>query len=1329
MSYASLHLHTDMSNIRMLDSLNQLPLVFEKAYELKLKGVAITDHEALCNHVKAIQYVKNKRKNTQGEEQQYWNDFKLILGNEIYLTRNDLTKENYVKGSDKYFHFILLAKDEEGHEQLRELSSRAWKRSFKQFIERVPTYKRDIEEVVGSNPGHIIASTACLGSEFAHLIVEYMNNGHKTANKIDEFVNWCQKQFGKDNFYIELQSADSQDQAKYNKCALAYCKAKGLEPIITTDAHYINREDRPIHKAYLNAGEGDREVDEFYSGTYMQSVDDMRSYVIPQGMAEGDLQWMLKNTIKVANRIEQYDLYHQEIVPKVKLEEEYSYPKEIEDLIKEKNYINKFINSESEQDKYYIKGILYNLSIKIEKERWREYIEQIEKEVAEVWEITLKIGNELSSYFNTVKKVTDIMWTEGDSLVGVSRGSAGGFVTNYLLGITQMDPIHYKINNLYWRFIHRDRPELPDVDIDGQASKKEKVFDALRRYFQSIGGDIYNIATFGTESSKAALQTAARGLGYDNDIGTYLSSLVPIDRGKVRELKQCYYGDEEKEFAPIPQFIKAMNQYKDIWEIAQKIEGNICRRGVHACGLLPTNGNFIKHNAIMKSPKGILCSQFELHDSEYMGCVKFDALTTDALDRIRVCLDLLLKNEYIDWQDNLRDTYEKYIGLKTLDYDNVKMWNLIGENKISNLFQYDTPQGLATAKLVGPKSVMELAIANSLMRLMADESGAMPSDTFTQYKNNIALWYNEMAKYHLTQEEIKILEEHLLDNSGVCESQEGIMMLSMEPKITNFSVVEANKLRKVIAKKKLAEIDEMHEFFMKKGRENGTSDNLLNYVWNIQVKRQLGYSFSVLHSFGYSLIALQEMNLAFYYPMIFWNCANLIVDSAGIDENDEFVNLIEDFDISVTIEETEEEDDDEDEEMTKEEKEEVKKQKKTINYGKIASAIGKMMARGINVELPNINKSEFTFVPDLENNSIIFGIKGISRINDDLAKKIIENRPYSSLEDFMDKVKINKIPMVNLIKAGCFDKLEKRDRQEIMWSYIDKIAETKKKLTLQNMPMLIREDCIPEGFKFEVAVFNFNKYLKKLVKGDNYYFDDRAFTFYEKYFDMDLVSQDEDGAYVIKQSIWTKIYKTQMETIKEEMKTNQSILQNLNTKLFNKMWDKYASGNISKWEMDSVSFYYHNHELLNIDKEKYHIDNFFNLNEEPEVETVWEKDGKDIPIFKLHRICGTVIDKDKMKNIVTLLTEDGVVNVKIFRSQFSKYDRQISVKDEVTGKKTIIEKSWFKRGNKIMFVGIRRGDNFVPKIYKRNPYFEFPVDLITSINEEGIIEVAGERQG
>lgn len=1348
MSYCSLHVHSDYSNIRMLDSINQLPLIFERARELRLNGLAITDHESLSGHIKAIQYVNGKRakikekfdkeenetkKELIKQELDYWNNFKLILGNEIYLTRNGLTKDNYIKGQDKYYHFILLAKDAEGHKQLRRLSSSAWSHSFRQFIERVPTYKSDIERVVGANPGHIIASTACLGSEFANLIMKYLQNGHSNVKEIDSFVEWCISIFGKDNFYIELQASPSEDQEMYNACALAYAKARGLKAIITTDAHYLRKEDRPIHKSYLNAGEGDREVDEFYSGTYLMDSMEIKSYMT-KNIKEEDIDWMLDNTNYIGTQIEEYSLAHKPIIPRVDVGtiREYNIPEEVLN----KPYLMKFYHSEDEQDKKLFSLILEGMENKFKKEDidrldlWG----RLEMEAEELWELSEKIEDKLSAYLITVRQLIRIIWKDGDSLVGPSRGSAMGFLMNYLIDITQIAPVDKGVEMFHWRFINKDRASMMDIDIDTQGNKREKIMKALKDKFGEYKA--INVATFKTEKSKSAIQTACRGLGYDSDIGLYLSSMVPTERGIIWSLHDCYYGDEENGRKPIQQFKTLMDtDYSDVWEVAQKIEGTICGRGSHAGGVIVMNYEPCDYNALMKAPNGQITTQYELYDTEYMGGIKYDLLSVEALDKIRTCMDLLLKDGLIDWQGSLFETYAKYLHPDVLDYTSEEMWRMADEGQVISLFQFETPVGGAAIKLTKPTNILELAVINSLMRLMP-EGSEMPVNTYYRFKqDNMKSWYQEMKNHKLTEEEIEIMEKHLLTLGGVADSQEAMMLLVMNEKIANFSRKEADKLRKAVAKKKPEAFLELEQLFYKKAKELGTSDNLAHYVWDVQVKRQRGYSFSLLHTYGYSTVAIQELNLAYKYPILYWNCANLIVDSAGIEEEDEFENLIDTFENPLEIQEEENEVMDEEDDDTEEIIENGKKKKvKVVNYGKISAAIGKMISRGIQVDLPNINKSLFTFAPDVDNNAILFGIKGISRINNDLAKEIISRRPYKSMEDFLQRVKINKISMINLIKAGCFDKLENARREDVMRHYIDIISDKKQRLTLQNMQMLIKNNCIPSEFKNEVHVYNFNKYLKGFKDLNNYVLDERALNFYEKKYDMDLVEQNEKGNFIIKQSVWDKIYKKEMEGIKEELKTNLTILENLNNKLFEEMWNKYASGTISKWEMDSVCFYYHKHELAQIDKKRYRISNFYDLSEEPIIESTWkpkDRDGnvtKEIPLFKLTRICGTVIDKDKNKNLVTLLTDDGVVGVKIYRAQFSKYDKQISVKDEVTGKKTIVERSWFRRGNKLMVSGIRRGDNFVPKVYKKSE-FEFPIELITSINDEGEIEVAGERVG
>ena len=178
------HCHTDRgSNIRLLDTTNTVKDLLQTAIDQGYKGLAITDHEALCSHLEAITTVKEMKSKGKMPE-----DFKLILGNEAYLVDSlEEVKDNYKGGITKFPHFLILSKDAEGHEQLRYLSSKAWENSFYTGImERVPTVKEDVEKVVKSNPGHLIATTACLGSESSiHLLAirEAESNGDTEKQK------------------------------------------------------------------------------------------------------------------------------------------------------------------------------------------------------------------------------------------------------------------------------------------------------------------------------------------------------------------------------------------------------------------------------------------------------------------------------------------------------------------------------------------------------------------------------------------------------------------------------------------------------------------------------------------------------------------------------------------------------------------------------------------------------------------------------------------------------------------------------------------------------------------------------------------------------------------------------------------------------------------------------------------------------------------------------------------------------------------------------------------------------------------------------------------
>lgn len=789
-------------------------------------------------------------------------------------------------------------------------------------------------------------------------------------------------------------------------------------------------------------------------------------------------------------------------------------------------------------------------------------------------------------------------------------------------------------------------------------------------------------------------------MGYDAEIGTYLSSIVPIDRGFVRSLSQCYYGDEEKGYNPLPQFIKEMRQYPDIWEVAQGIEGLINRRGRHACGVLPVNSDFTDYNAIMKAPDGGLVSQWELHDSEDMGGMKFDALTTDFLDRIHTCMNLLIEYGHMEWQGDLRSTYNYYLYPSKIHYDDPKMWDLAIENKVSSLFQFDTPVGLQTIKLIKPHSLGELAQANSLMRLMPEGKDETPSEEYVKYKNNMELFNEEIEHLHSTEKEKAALHEILDPLYGVADGQEAAMRLLMHPDLFGFSIKEGHGARKLIAKKKIKEITAYGENLFKIGQEKGLSYDTIHYIWDVQIGRQLGYSFSYPHTISYSIIAIQALNLAYYYPIIYWNTACLIVDSDGLQEEDD------DEVATIVPDDIDDGDDDDDEE----EVDTKKKAAKAIRYDKISAAIGKMIEAGIKVVPPDINHSNFSFTPDEENDEIIYGLRGITRINADIANDIINNRPYESFEDVIAKVKLQKLHVINLIKSGALDSFGKRE--ELMETYLHEIAGEKKKLTLQNLPTLISRDLIPQKYDFEKKLFNFNKFLKKNKDGDYYYLDSYSREFFEKNWDISNLDKIEGDAAWISQKAWDKIYKKNIENIRPFI-NSEAALNSLNNSLYQEVKEKYALGTISTWEMDSIGFYYHEHELNSLKMPR--IDNFFELPEEPIIQSSFvTKDGKVIYNYELSRIAGTVIGKDKLKNIVTLLTQYGVVKVKVYRSQFAKYDKQIADRDEESGKKHILERSWFQRGNKLIMSVIRRGDFAIPKVYKSTPY---PViQLIDNIN-------------
>ena len=1067
---------------------------------------------------------------------------------------------------------------------------------------------------------------------------------------------------------------------------------------VATDAHYLKKEDRYIHKAYLNSKGGERETDAFYEYAYLQSDEDIRINLEPSiGIL---IDEMYANSMEMFDKIEVYDLLHNQTIPSVPVPKTKNWILS-SDLRKQCPELTRMTNSEDIYERYWVNhclNSLYPILDKIDDEIIIDkYWNELEEEARVKRIIGEKLGTNMFKYPITLKYYIDMMWECG-SLVGAGRGSSCAALNHYLLGITQLDPIEWNLP--FFRYMNEERVELGDIDIDICPSKKGTIVKKIKEERGSrFNPDIDElsrknlgctlIATYGTEQTKSAVLTACRGYrsedypdGIDNDEAQYIASLIPSERGFLWPLEDVINGNKDKGREPVQIFVKEVNLYPGLLNIIFGIVGLINKRSSHASGVILFDEDPYEFGCFMKTPKGEIITQYDLHDCEAAGLTKYDFLVTEVQDKLAQAIRFLQEDGVIeDYGINLRPVYDKYFHPNVLPLDDKRIWDAIQNGSVINVFQFDSEVGSQAAKKIKPKTILELSDANGLMRLMTAEKGAeTPMEKYIRFKNNIDLWYKEMKSAGITEEEQHYLEPYFKSSYGVPPSQEQLMLMLMDKNICGFTLAEANAARKIVGKKQMSKIPELHQKILDKA----SSSKLGKYVWENGVGPQMGYSFSIIHALAYSFIGFQTAYIATRWNPIYWDTACLVVNSGSLEDEDD-----NEYD---------------------EDEQPVKKKEQSTDYGKIAKAIGEIINDGIQISLIDINKSDYGFKPDVKNNQILFGMKALNGVGSPIIEQIKANRPYMSFKDFLNRCPLNKTAMISLIKAGAFDNFEQdtrgiEPRIFIMAYYLSLTSEPKKRLNLQNFSSLINLNLIPQELSFQKKVFNFNKYLKtyKWKEEDkNYYYipHEYAINFYFKNFDPNTIDKVSNGIPMIEQKNWDKIYQKIMNAARDWLKENQEqVLKEMNQKLFQMEWDKYAKGNISSWEMSSLCFYYHDHELKNVDNVKYGIMNFNNLPSVPAVDYFFKRNGVQIPIYKLCRIAGTVIGKNDTRHLVTLLTTSGVVNVKLTRDYYAMFNRQISEVNE-KGEKKVKEKGWFTRGIKLLVTGYRRDDTFVAKKYK-----------------------------
>lgn len=465
-------------------------------------------------------------------------------------------------------------------------------------------------------------------------------------------------------------------------------------------------------------------------------------------------------------------------------------------------------------------------------------------------------------------------------------------------------------------------------------------------------------------------------------------------------------------------------------------------------------------------------------------------------------------------------------------------------------------------------------------------------------------------------------------------------------------------------------------------------------------------SFSQLHSYVYSIIALQELNIFYHYSPVYWNVGCLSVEATP-DEEGSGAN--------------------------------------SVDYGEIAKAIYKMRKHGVEIKSPNIQYSNLSFTPMAKNNNILFGLSAIAKINTDIANQIISNRPYTSFKDFYDKNSfqgslITTTKFITLIKSGCFDDFEP-NRVKVMKQFIYYSHPMKESLTMANLDEIVKIGCkIPNQLLSPIL---FKKYVcsprffysqhPKFKSKKLYWLDERALKYFNKKCinslqeNVDYFYRD-DLTLIVDKSV-EKIFKPVTEELKTFINTPEFIKEYNKQSMRKRYNELVPNQDPNHWSMETCSFYSNEHELSHIDKERYNISLFDELPEEPKFITKkWGK--REFKQYELSQIAGVVLDRKDANHLLTILDiNNNVVQCKFVSENYSWYKRQISIPDGKGGK-TVVDPSWFKRGQGLILTGVRTGENdFRIKAYKSSIYKHKVQKIIDVNNETGEMIIQSYRYG
>ncbi len=798
MSFVHLHSHTEYS---LLDGSNKVRAYAQRVKELGMNAAAITDHGNMYGVIEFYLACQEA-------------GIKPIIGCEVYVAPGSRFDREIGDNSERYYHLILLAENNEGYRNLSRIVSRSFTEGY--------YYKPRVDkELLREFHEGIICSSACLAGEVARDLVRGdKESAQKAALEYQEI-------FGKGNFFLELQDHGYPDQQTVIAGVLELSRELDIPMIATNDCHYTYAADAEAHDVLLCIQTNKKVSDENrmrYPGGqfFVKSEEEMRQ-LFPYA------QEALDNTQKIADRCNVSIEFGNTKLPHFEVPEGYD----------SWTYLNKlcddgFAANYPEDDGTVRRRLDYELSV-IQKMGYVDYF-------LIVWD-----------YIN---------WARKNGIpVGPGRGSAAGSVVSYCTGITQLDPIRY--NLLFERFLNPERVSMPDIDVDFGFERRQEVIDYVTRKYGKE--QVVQIITFGTMAAKGVIRDVGRAMDLPYSFCDSVSKMVPNELGitldkalkENPDLKKLYDGDEK---------------VHRLIDMSRKLEGLPRHTSVHAAGVVICAEPAEELIPLSRAADGSITTQFTMTRVEQLGLLKMDFLGLRTLTVIQNAADNA--NRSIQEAGGAYPSYEPSFGrnkitenpagavidINRIDYNDANVFAYLSTGKTDGVFQLESAGMQSFMKRLQPKSLEDVIAGIALYR-------PGPMDFIPKY---IEGKQNPDSVTYDTSELVQILEP----TYGCIVYQEQVMQIVQE--LGGYSLGRADLVRRAMSKKKTHVMEEERRNFVEGNPEEnvpgcvarGISEEVANHIYDTMIDFAK-YAFNKSHAACYAIVTYQTAWLKYYYPTEF----------------------------------------------------------------------------------------------------------------------------------------------------------------------------------------------------------------------------------------------------------------------------------------------------------------------------------------------------------------------------------------------------------------------------------------------------------------------------